>query len=386
MKRAMGIDPGTASFDLVVVEGPRVVWEESIPSDKIASDPMLLVEAVEKAGQVDLIAGPSGYGTPITYNDEIRDPVGFALKILLLTRPEDIEEGIARGEVGIYVYRALAEAVKAFWTEKLPVCYIPGVIHLPTVPRHRKINKLDMGTADKLAVTHLAIHDYAETHGVDYDEASFILVEMGYGYNAVIGVKNGVIVDGYGGTLVPIGGLTIGPIDAELAVLGRRWRRSDVFHGGLHEICRSTTIEEALEKIEGGDKLCGEAYEAMIENLVKTVLMVKYSVGAPKEIVLSGRYTRNKRVLGDAMDRLEEILPTRRINPLPGARISKEAGQGYAIVAEGLAGGYFNRLVRHTRIMEAGGTVLDWVHHPNLLEARKELYQAYKETLRHGSH
>lgn len=381
MKRALGIDPGTGSFDLVVVEGPRVVWEKSIPTPRIAEDPSVLVDAVEEAGRVDLVAGPSGYGTPLVCNRDIVDPTAFALRILLLTRPEDLEEGVRSGELGIHVYKALADAVRVFWEKKLPVCYIPGVIHLPTVPPHRKINKVDMGTADKLAVAHLAVHDYSTTYGVDYSEASFILVEMGFGYNAVIGVESGRIVDGYGGTLVPVGGLTVGPLDAELAVLGGTWKRYDVFHGGLLEICRASTIEEVLEKKQRSPE-CRDAYKAMVENIEKTVLAVKRAVGKPREIIVSGRLARYPEILEDVEKHLEDILPTRRLNPLPGARISKEAGQGYAIIAEGLAGGYFEKLIQHTKLREAQGTVLDWTYHPRLQKAKEELRELYKKLIR----
>ncbi len=384
MKRALGIDPGTSSFDLVVVEGPRVVWEKSIPTPMVAEDPSVLVEAVEEAGRVDLIAGPSGYGTPLVCNEDILDPTLFALRILLLTRPEDLEEGYRSGELGIHVYKALADAVRVFWEKKLPVCYIPGVIHLPTVPAHRKLNKIDMGTADKLAVAHLAIHDYSTTYNVDYSEASFILVEMGFGYNAVMGVRDGRIIDGYGGTLVPLGGLTIGPIDAELAVLGRTWRRYDVFHGGLLEICHASSIEEALEKKQYNPE-CRDAYKAMIENIEKTVLAVKRTVEKPREIILSGRLTRYPEIREDIEKHLEDILPTRRLNPLPGAKISKEAGQGYAIIAEGLARGYFEKLIQHTKLTQAHGTVLDWTHHPRLQKAKEELRELYKHLIKSRS-
>ncbi len=371
-KRALGIDPGTGSFDLVVVEGPRVVWEKSIPTRRIAAEPHSLVEAVHEAGRVDLIAGPSGYGVPVTCNGDIIDPAAFALRILLLTRPEDLEEGLRAGDPGIYVYKALMDAVVEFWREKLPVCYIPGVIHLPTVPRYRKINKLDMGTADKLAVTVLGVYDESWTHNVSIEETRFILVEMGYGYNAVIGVRDGLIIDGYGGTLTPIGGLTIGPLDMELAVLGKTWRRYDVFHGGLMDICRARSIEEVIEE-KNSDPECRDGYRAMIESIVKTTRMIEYSVGRPMDIVLSGRLTRYPEILEDVTKELESIAPVRKLNPLPGARISKEAGQGYAIVGEGLAGGFFKELIDHMKIKKTRGTVLDHTYHAKFIGVRDEL-------------
>ncbi len=384
MAKALGIDPGTQSFDLVLVDGERVIWEKSIDTSKIARDPMILIEAVNEAGEYDLVAGPSGYGTPIVCNEDIVDPRVFALEILLLTPSSDVEEGVRRGDPGMMVYKALADVVEALWRSEEKVCYIPSVILLPTVPRHRKINKLDMGTADKMAIAVLGVYDQAKRLEISYDDVSFILVEMGFGYNAVIGVENGRIVDGLGGTLTPTGFLTIGPIDAELAVSGRTWSRTDVFHGGVADICGTYSIEEFLKK-KDKESVCSDAYESMMESLVKNAKAVNHVVRKPREILISGRLTRYKEIYKDLTNRLSEIAHVSKIQGLPGAKISKEAAQGYAIIGEGIAGGVFNSLIKHMKIHEAKGTVLDYVYHPRLEDARKRIYEAYKKSVKRNA-
>ncbi|MET1160103.1 MAG: DUF1464 family protein [Thermoprotei archaeon] len=380
MVRALGIDPGTGSFDLVVVEKDRVVWEESIDTPLIAKNPGVLVEAVEKAGQVDIIAGPSGYGTPVVCNNDIIDPYRFAVEVLLLSKPRDIDEGVRRGELGIMVYKALAEVVRELWKRKLPVCYIPSVILLPTIPRYRKINKIDMGTADKLAVTVLAVYDQSRRLGIHYSETSFILVEMGFGYNAVIGVENGRVVDGIGGTLTPMGFLTAGVLDGEVVALGRTWSRSDVFYGGVATLCGVEDPVKALEKSRS-DNLCRDGFNAMYEGIVKTVKAVLASVSKPREIILSGRLTRIPEIYEEIAKKLENIAPTTKLRGLDGAKISKEAGQGYAVIGEGLAGGFFRELVEYMGIKSARGTVLDNVYHPRLARARSDIISSYRECL-----
>ena len=380
--RALGVDPGTRSFDLVVVEEDRVVWEKSIDTVEVANNPEVLIKAIEEAGDVDVIAGPSGYGVPVTRNDEIIDPWKFALRVLLLTTEHDLKVGIEKGEVGIKVYEALAKVVVKLWEKKLPVVYIPSAILLPTIATHRKINKLDMGTADKMAIAVLGVYDQAERLGVDYNDVSFILVEMGFGYNAVLAVDKGRIIDGFGGTLVSTGFLTIGPIDAELAVMAREWSRSDVFHGGVSDACKTLSIDEVLDKHRRGEEPCSSAFEAMLDSLVKAVKALTRTLPKPKEILLSGRYSRHPVLRKMVAEELAEIAPVVQLRGLPGARISKEAAQGYAIVGEGLAGGVFKKLIDHMRINEARGTVLDWVIHPRLVKAKEELRRAYTESVK----
>ncbi len=382
MAKALGIDPGTGSFDLVLISEDKVVWEKSIPTIEIARSPEILLNAIKEAGEVDIIAGPSGYGTPIVCNKDIVDPETFALEILLLTSREDIEEGVKRGEIGIAVYKALADVVKELWKNNMPVCYIPSVILLPTVPPHRKINRIDLGTADKMAIAVLGVYDQSREYGISYEETSFILIEMGFGYNAVLAIDKGKIVDGYGGTLVPTGFLTIGSIDAEVVVAGKTWSRHDVFYGGVSTICRVSTIEEALDKsLE--DKECYYALESMYENIVKSVASLLYTIGKPREILVSGRLSRIKKVYEELTDRLSKLdIVIRRIKGLEGASFAKEAAQGYAIVGEGLVGGYFSKLVNHMGIPKARGTVMDWIYHPRLAGAKQRLIEAYIKSIR----
>ena len=379
--RALGVDPGTRSFDLVVVEDGRVVWERSIDTVRVAEKPDSLVEAIEAAGPVDIIAGPSGYGVPLTFNQEIVDPYRFALEVLLLTRREDLTFGVKLGELGIRVYEAITKVVVELWRSRLPVCYIPSCILLPTIPPYRKVNKLDMGTADKMASAVLGVFDQSERYGINYEDVNFILVELGFGYNAAISVDEGVIVDGLGGTLVQTGFLTIGPIDAEIAVMGREWVRSDVFHGGVAEICGRPSMDDVLDGYERGEEPYLTAVEAMLDGVEKSVKSLA-PPDAVREILLSGRYSKSPRLRRLVEEKLSKIAPVRSLGTLPGAEASKEAAQGYAMVGDGVAGGPFRNLIEHMRITEARGTVLDWVFHPRLSSAKEWLTKAYVESVR----
>lgn len=380
MVKALGIDPGTKSFDLVLIEGPKVLKEVSIETAEVAKDPSVLTEAI-KGLSADIIAGPSGYGTPLVFNNEIVNPRGFALEVLLLSTEADIRKGIELGELGIAVYDALAKVVEELWREGLNVCYIPSVKLLPTIPTHRKINKLDMGTADKLAATVLGIYDQSRRLGISYDEVSFIYVELGFGYNAVVGVVGGKVVDGLGGTLVPMGFLTIGSVDTELVVAGGEWFRSDVFHGGVSDVCDVRDIDELIEVVSNGE--CLDGFNAMIESVIKAVHAIRgTSVKEPKEVLISGRLVRYGEIRKVIEEGLSSIAPVRRVKGLEGASISKEAAQGFALIAEGVAGGYFRELVDHVGIKEARGTLGDYLYHPKLRGLRDRLVKAYKRYLR----
>src|SRR6266699_7308744 len=73
MPRVIGIDPGTVSIDLCGLEDGRLFLDRSIPTSDALADPARFVRLLEDAGPLDLVAGPSGYGLPLT---RARDATG----------------------------------------------------------------------------------------------------------------------------------------------------------------------------------------------------------------------------------------------------------------------------------------------------------------------
>ena len=372
--RVLGIDPGTKSFDLCGLENGEVYFEEILDTSEIAKNPKLLIEATEKAMPLDLIAGPSGYGVELTYLRDlnIQTLKNWYLTYILLLKEEDLEAALKKGDIGIMVYSAMTETAMEMKRRGWPVCYIPGVIELPTVPAHRKINKLDMGTVDKMCIGVLGVYDQAKKLNIPYSEVSFILVEMGFGYNAVLGISGGKIVDGIGGTTGGIGFLTSGSMDAELTQLVGNWEKMDIFTGGGISVSGKLSPEELI-KCADIDGRCEVAWKATMDGIVKSVASMMVTVPHPKEILISGRLTRIEKVKDELLERLAKFAPVRRIGWLQGTRRVKESAQGYAMVADGLVGGKFARLIEWMGIKNAKGTALDHIYHPKGKSIRQKL-------------
>ena len=156
MVRVAGTDPGTSSLDVLILEDGEVVDQVRFTPAQLQADADAATRWLAERGPFDLVAGPSGYGLPLKRAADCR-PCDLAL--MALVRPDERAQG--RGVAKFFaVVHSLCES-------GLPVVFLPGVIHLPTVPAHRKINRIDLGTADKLAVTALAlarrVHRHAET-------------------------------------------------------------------------------------------------------------------------------------------------------------------------------------------------------------------------------
>jgi len=133
MPRVVGIDPGTVSFDILGLQDGDAFLERSVPTPEVARRPETLLGVLQAALPLDLIAGPSGYGLPLVPIEAVGER---ELKLICLAQPG---EGAGVGGLRTLV-RLLREA-------QLPVIFTPGVIHLPTVPVHRKVNRVDLGTA-----------------------------------------------------------------------------------------------------------------------------------------------------------------------------------------------------------------------------------------------
>src|SRR5258708_6350487 len=113
--------------------------------------------------------------------------------------------------------------------------FLPGGLHLPTIPAHRKVNAVDLGTADKVAVAALALwFDAMESGG--FDRSTFAVVEIGSAFSAILVVEGGKIVDSAAGTRGPIGMRSGGIWDGEAAYWRSPLSKEDLFRGGLADL------------------------------------------------------------------------------------------------------------------------------------------------------
>ncbi|MFX0169738.1 MAG: DUF1464 family protein [Candidatus Hodarchaeota archaeon] len=364
MVRVIGIDPGTRSFDFCGLEDGEVFLQTSITSVEVAENPQSILDIITEAGEIDLVAGPSGYGLPLLPAKDVGEKEFFQL---VLVRHDDDK---------IPVLEAIKDMVRLVQKTDINMMFIPGVIHLHSVPVWRKHNRIDLGTADKLCCAILGVYDQARHLKLSFKEASFILVELGYGYPAAVGVKNGLVVDGVGGTIGGPGFLTLGGMDGELAYLLRGFSKGTLFQGGVLSLLKDSTLspEDFADKLDQGDVKALEAWNAVAEGLVKAVASLNVSVPKPHEILLSGRLTRVPTLVENLESRMQQFgYPVRRVQRLGDK--AKEAAQGAALFAEGLAGGPSDQLVKAMRLRECSGTVLDWISLPQA----KQIRNMYRE-------
>ena len=344
MVRVIGIDPGTKSFDLCGLEDDNVILDISIPTADISNNADLVPDIIRDVS-ADVIVGPSGYGLPVTHINDIGAREMF---LLSLVKKEDKKSILG-----------MRQTINRMRDEGFPVYFIPGVIHLPTVPRFRKFNKIDMGTADKLCCAALGIRDQALRLGRDYNETSFIMLELGYGYTAATAVNGGQVVDGIGGSSGNIGYLSLGCMDAELAYLLGSFDKELIFRGGVESIAHAP--EQLMEN--------ETAREAYLESAIKDVLSLTASV-RPEEILVSGRLSKVPGMLEELGKRLG-VAPVRMVEGI-GVKSIKEAAHGAAVIADGLAGGKYSKLIDVMKIREAKGTALDYTLLPEIEALKKE--------------
>ena len=79
--RILGIDTGTVSFDLCLIEDRKVSFEESIPSSVVAERPEDMAEKCLSL-KPDVIIAPSGYGLPNRKLSEISEREMFELTLV----------------------------------------------------------------------------------------------------------------------------------------------------------------------------------------------------------------------------------------------------------------------------------------------------------------
>jgi predicted butyrate kinase (DUF1464 family) len=370
MPRVIGIDPGTITLDVCGLEDGRVFLDRSFPTSDALADPSLLVGLLEAAAPLDLVAGPSGYGLPLIRAQDIREA-----DLQLAYLPDSSRSG-GGGKAdeskpgGILGLRAL---MRALARSSVAVVLTPGVVHLPTVPAYRKVNRVDMGTADKVCAVALAVLDETRRRACDPREVSFILLELGGAFSAALAVDAGQIVDGLGGTSGPLGLRAAGALDGEVACLAGSVTKQHLFGGGLATIAGAP--EADAEGLAADTTARARiAWDAYLEGAVKAVAGLSVSAPNAADVILSGRVAHIPRVHDELVRRISAALPRARIRTLTGfGGAAKQGAQGAAVIADGLAGGRFAPIVDALGIRGASGTVLDHLYVISAADARARL-------------
>jgi predicted butyrate kinase (DUF1464 family) len=345
MPRVAGVDPGTVSFDLCVLDNGVPIVEHVFESRSLSEDGRPLLQALAGHGPFDLIYGPSGYGLPLVAAADVGE---HELALMVLVRPDE-----SRADAGVGGVRSL---LRTLASSELPIVFGPGVIHLPTVPAYRKFNRIDLGTADKVCAAAYAIVDQARRREIAVSDTAMILLELGGAFSAALAISDGRIVDGMGGTSGPPGVRAAGALDGELAyLLAPMLTKQTLFTGG------ALNPDGALETTDlaslWSSPTHADGWAALIEGAAKAVRGLLVSAPAPHEIVVSGRLARIPDLVAALTASLRDIAPV--VTLIPGRASS--AAYGGALLADALAGGPNASLADALRLREASGTALDHV-------------------------
>lgn len=329
MVRVVGTDPGTSSLDLVLLVDGEVANQARLSPELLRQEPDRLIALLKSWEPLDLIAGPSGYGLPLVHAVDFNES---HLDLMSLVRPSDRDR-----DTGVIGFRSWVRTLVA---SGQPVVFLPGGIHLPSIPAHRKTHAIDMGTPDKVAVAALALWFDAERFGTGYGACAFALVELGTAFSAVLVIDRGRIVDAAAGTRGPMGLRSGGIWDGEAAYWRSPLAKDDLFRGGL-------------------DDLGASGPDAFRESLTKHVAGLR-AVTPFDRIYLSGRALERPDIAALAAQALSPFRLPILLPSLPGAWV-KHAAQGAALLADGLAGGRHADLVAALALREATGSALAYL-------------------------
>jgi predicted butyrate kinase (DUF1464 family) len=343
MPRVAGIDPGTVSFDLTVLHDGEPVVEQVFETGLLSQDSGPLLRALARHGPYDLVYGPSGYGLPLVAAADVRER---ELAEMVLVRPDE-----ARAGTGIGGLRSL---LRTLAHSGLPVVFGPGVIHLPSVPRYRKYNRIDLGTADKVCAAAYAIVDQSARRAIALRETAMVLLELGGAFTAVLAIADGQIVDGLGGSSGPLGARAAGALDGELAyLLAPALSKRTLFTGGALDPAGTGEVTDLAAL--WSSPAHADGWTALREAAAKAVRGLVVSVPTPHEIVVSGRLARVPELVAALASSLGDIAPV--IALVPGR--ASAAAHGGALLADALAGGPNAALADVLRLRESSGSVLD---------------------------
>ncbi|TXT66183.1 MAG: Butyrate kinase [Promethearchaeota archaeon] len=351
----LGIDPGSKSWDFLGLYDDKIILDTSIPTRELIRTPqkcITIIKSLHTKRKIDLMVAPSGFGLPLKKSSELTEKDIFLT--LLKFKKKEKEELLGLGKI-----------LNLIKKENVPGVIVPGVKHLPTVPRYRKINKIDMGTADKLCTTVVGIKDQMECYDIPPENTNFIMVEIGYGFTAVLAIEKGKIIDGIGGSNI-MGFRACGNLDGELAYLIKEIKKENIYRGGVAYIAGYSNLSlKEISLLAEKDEQTKMAFQAYLSSVKKAVYAISSSFSsqkAPKEILLAGRGANIKYIQHNIEDALNQFIPVRLMKSY--SQIAKRAAQGAAYIANGLLGGKYEPIIKNLEIRNASGSVLDDIFIP----------------------
>ncbi|MCG3109857.1 hypothetical protein L3N51_02153 [Metallosphaera sp. J1] len=221
-----GVDPGTSSYAVAMVDGlGRVINYTEFPTDQVEKDVLSIIGHILKY-KPTLISLPSGHGLPFIKARDLEEDDIFQMTL----------STTGRGPLHSFL-RA---------SKRLPGITIPSVVELLSVPRHRKVNMIDLGTADKVASAFFYRTMFRD----------FVLVETGSKFISALAVLDGVIVDGLGSSILPG---SAGFVDGEVAYLLSQRRPLT-----KNLIYSTGTFQRAMEVAEMFAKYYAEEYQVPV--------------------------------------------------------------------------------------------------------------------------
>lgn len=314
---SLGVDYGTGSWKTALLgEVAPPEWRTFASPDEVRA----YIEEIDRRHPGIPIVLPSGFGIALKRVQELDDRDRFEIA---LRREAPTERGLSR-------------FLLALQASRLNAYCIPAIKLLPTVPIHRKINRVDMGTSDKLCAAAYFISQSHERGG-RLEEIDFVMLEVGEAFRAMVVVRGGKIVDGLGGTAGGIGPRSRGRIDGELAYLYDWNSKESIYRGGARD------IEE---------RFGGYGDEAFWEELEKDLLAFLLFHGL-KTIVVAGR--RKQEIVRRLGGRFQVQAPGEDDEGF-------EAASGAALLADGIAGGRQDSLVTHLGLRDVTDRTLDWIY------------------------
>ena len=349
---SLGIDPGSKSWDFFGLENNKPILDTSLPTKDLINDPQKAIDIIDSVKSINLMVVPSGFGLPLKDVKDLTEKDIF-LTLLKFNRKEKNQ------------LLGLGKVLRLIKAQQIPGIIVPGVKHLPTVPRYRKINKIDMGTADKICTSVTGIRDQMERLKITPEKTNFIMVEIGYGFTAVLAIENGQIIDGIGGSNI-LGFRASGSLDGELAYLIKTIHKRNIYKGGVAYISGYSDLSlKEITLLAEKDEQTKTALKAYLSSVKKAVYGISSSFSHKNqitEILLAGRganltYLKEKMING-----LSDVAPVKLMKSY--SQIAKRAAQGAAFIANGILGGEFEPIVANMQLKNASGSILDDIYIP----------------------